>query len=145
MSGSPDMLADRAGRDEPTDAAMRTKPKTKVATNRSIFLTSRFCVRVSGVPNESVFFLIGVFARKEQEEDVMEAQAIAYTANHASIVFKILIECLEKNGALLPGQVQKALRATIGHPKAEQHRLDFVLLAKLLHELDATARRADQR
>ena len=26
----------------------------------------------------------------------MEAQAIAYTANYASAVFKILIECLEK-------------------------------------------------
>ena len=25
----------------------------------------------------------------------MEAQAIAYTTNHASVVFKLLIECLE--------------------------------------------------
>ena len=33
----------------------------------------------------------------------MEAQAIAYTANYASVVFKIVIECLEKNGALRPG------------------------------------------
>ena len=66
----------------------------------------------------------------------MEAQAIAYTANYASAVFKILIECLEKNGALIPGQVQKALRATVGHPKAERHRLDYVLLAELLKELD---------
>ncbi len=40
------MLADRAGRDEPTDAAMRTKPKTKVATNRSIVLASRIHVLV---------------------------------------------------------------------------------------------------
>ena len=47
----------------------------------------------------------------------MEAQAIAYTANYASVVFKIMIECLEKNGALRPGQVQTALRATIAHPK----------------------------
>ena len=46
----------------------------------------------------------------------MEAQAIAYTANYASVVFKIMIECLEKNGALRPGQVQTALRATIAHP-----------------------------
>jgi hypothetical protein len=68
----------------------------------------------------------------------MEAQAIAYTANYASVVFKIMIECLEKNGALLPGQVQKALRATIGHPRAEPHRLDYVLLAGLLNQLDAT-------
>ena len=70
----------------------------------------------------------------------MEAQAIAYTANYASAVFKILIECLEKNGALLPGQFQKALRATIGHPKAERHRLDFMLLAELLDQLDSTAK-----
>jgi hypothetical protein len=48
-----------------------------------------------------------------------------------------LIECLEKNGALLPGQVQKALRATIGHPKAERHLLDYVLLADLLRQLEA--------
>ena len=75
----------------------------------------------------------------------MEAQAIAYTANYASVVFKILIECLEKNGALLPGQVQKALRATLGHPKAELHRLDFVFLAELLSQLDATTGRVDQR
>ncbi len=75
----------------------------------------------------------------------MEAQAIAYTANYASVVFKILIECLEKNGALRPGQVQKALRATIAHPKAEPHRLDFVLLAELLNELEATAGGEDQR
>jgi hypothetical protein len=67
----------------------------------------------------------------------MEAQAIAYTANYASVVFKIMIECLEKNGSLRPGQVQTALRATIGHPKAEQHRLDYVLLAGLLNQLDA--------
>jgi hypothetical protein len=67
-----------------------------------------------------------------------QAQAIAYAANFASVTFKILIECLEKNGALLPGQVQKALRATIGHPKAERHRLDYVLLAELLKQLDAT-------
>ena len=66
----------------------------------------------------------------------MEAQAIAYTANYATAVFKILIECLEKNGALIPGQVQKALRATVGHPKAERHRLDYVLIAELLKELD---------
>jgi hypothetical protein len=65
----------------------------------------------------------------------MEAQA----ANYASVVFKILIECLEKNGALLPGQVQKALRATVGHPQAERRRLDYVLLAELLNELDATS------
>ena len=62
----------------------------------------------------------------------MEAQAIAYTTNYASVVFKLLIECLEANGALLPGQFQKALRATIGHPKAERHRLDYVLLTELL-------------
>ena len=68
----------------------------------------------------------------------MEAQAIAYTANYSSIVFKIMIECLEKNGALRPGQVQTALRATIGHPKAERHRLDYVLLLGLLKQLDVT-------
>jgi hypothetical protein len=67
----------------------------------------------------------------------MEAQAIAYTANYASVVFKIMIECLEKNGALRPGQVQTALRATIGHPKAERNRLGFVLLAGLLNQLEA--------
>ena len=67
----------------------------------------------------------------------MEAQAIAYTANYASVVFKIVIECLEKNGALRPGQVQTALRATLGHPKAERQRLDYVLLAGLLSQLDA--------
>ena len=66
----------------------------------------------------------------------MEAQAIAYTANYASVVFKI--KCLEKNGSLRPGQVQTALRATIGHPKAERHRLDYVLLAGLLNQLDAS-------
>jgi hypothetical protein len=53
-----------------------------------------------------------------------------------------LIECLEANGALRPGQFQKALRATIGHPKAEPHRLDYVLLAELLNQLEsATAKR----
>jgi hypothetical protein len=67
----------------------------------------------------------------------MEAQAIAYTANYASVVFKIMIECLEKNGALRPGQVQTALRATIGHPKAERNRLDYVLFAGLLKQLEA--------
>jgi hypothetical protein len=68
----------------------------------------------------------------------MEAQAIAYTANYASVVSKIVIECLETNGALRPGQVQPALRATLGHPKAERQRLDYVLLAGLLNQLDAT-------
>ena len=55
-----------------------------------------------------------------EEEKLMEAQALAYTTNYASVVFKLLIECLEANGALLPGQFQKALRGTIGHLKAEQ-------------------------
>jgi hypothetical protein len=67
-----------------------------------------------------------------------EAQAIAYTANFATVTFKILIECLEKNGALRPGQLQTALRGTIGHPKAERNRLDYVLLADLLKQLEAT-------
>jgi hypothetical protein len=44
MSGRRDMLADRAGRDEPTAAAMRTKPKTEIATNRCIALASRIHV-----------------------------------------------------------------------------------------------------
>jgi len=44
MSGSLDMFAAWAGRDEPTDAAMRTKPKIKVATNHFIFLASRIHV-----------------------------------------------------------------------------------------------------
>jgi hypothetical protein len=66
-----------------------------------------------------------------------EAQAIAYTANFATVALRILIEGGEKNGALLPGQVQKALRATMGHPKAERHRLDYVLLADLLRQLEA--------
>jgi hypothetical protein len=68
----------------------------------------------------------------------MEAQAIAYTANYASVVFKIMIECLENNGALRPGQVPTALRATLGHPKAERQRLDYVLLAGLLSQLEAS-------
>jgi hypothetical protein len=63
------------------------------------------------------------------EEIMSEAQAIAYTANFA---------CLEKNGALRPGQLQTALRGTIGHPKAERNRLDYVLLADLLKQLEAT-------
>jgi hypothetical protein len=66
----------------------------------------------------------------------MEAQAIAYTANYATVVFQIIIECLEKNGALHPAQVQTALRATLGHPKAERQRLDYVLLAGLLNQLE---------
>ncbi len=70
----------------------------------------------------------------------MEAQAIAYATNYASVVFKLLIECLEVNGALLPGQFQKALRGTIAHPNAERHRLDYVLLSELLKQLDATAK-----
>jgi hypothetical protein len=56
-----------------------------------------------------------------------------------SVVFKLLIECLEANKALRPGQFQKALRATIGHPKAEPHRLDYVLLAELLKQLEASS------
>ena len=75
-----------------------------------------------------------------EEEKLMEAQALAYTTNYASVVFKLLIECLEANGALLPGQLQKALRGTIGHPKAERHRLDYVLLTELLKQLEATSK-----
>jgi hypothetical protein len=69
-----------------------------------------------------------------------EAQAIAYTANFSTVAFKVLIECLERNGALQPGQIPKALRATLGHPAAEPHRLDYVLLADLLKQLEANDR-----
>jgi len=39
-----------------------------------------------------------------------EIQAIGYVANFTTVAFKILIECLEKNGALRPGQIRTALR-----------------------------------
>ena len=65
-----------------------------------------------------------------------EAQALAYTANFATAAFKILVECLEKNGALHQGQFQRTLRTTIGCPDAELHRLDYVLLSELLNRLD---------
>jgi hypothetical protein len=76
-----------------------------------------------------------------EEGKMMEAQAIAYTTNYASVVFKLLIECLEANGALHPGQFQKVLRATIAHPKAERQRLDYVLLSELLKQLEAAPER----
>jgi hypothetical protein len=36
-----------------------------------------------------------------------ELQAIGHTANFATIAFRILIECLEKKGALLPEQFRR--------------------------------------
>jgi hypothetical protein len=56
MSGRRDMLADRAGRDEPTAAAMSAKPKTEIATNRCIVPASESSVRAGAVTNESGFF-----------------------------------------------------------------------------------------
>jgi hypothetical protein len=68
-----------------------------------------------------------------------ELQAIGHTANFATIAFRILIECLEKKGVLLPEQFQTALRKTIDHPKAERDRLDYQMLAELLKQLDGSA------
>jgi hypothetical protein len=65
-----------------------------------------------------------------------EIQAIQYVGNFTAVAFKILIECLEKNGALRPGQIRMALRGTIAHPQAERDRLDYQLLADLLKRLD---------
>ena len=65
-----------------------------------------------------------------------EIQAIRYVANFAIVAHKILIECLERNGALRPGQFRTALRGTIAHPKAEQQQLDYQMLAELLERLD---------
>jgi hypothetical protein len=66
-------------------------------------------------------------------------QASGYVANFTTVTFKILIECLEKNGALMPGQIWTALRGTIAHPKAEPGRLDYQMLADLLKRLDESA------
>ena len=65
-----------------------------------------------------------------------EIQAIGYVANFTTVAFKILIECLEKNGALRPGQIRTALRGTIAHPQAERGRLDYQMLADFLKRLD---------
>jgi hypothetical protein len=67
-----------------------------------------------------------------------EIQAIRYVANFTTVTLKILIECLEKNGALRPGQIRMALRGTIAHPKAERERLDYKMLADLLDRLDGS-------
>jgi hypothetical protein len=63
-------------------------------------------------------------------------QAIGHTANFANVAMRILVGCLEKNGALLPGQFQDALRATVEHPQAERERLDYQMLAQLLKSLE---------
>jgi hypothetical protein len=64
--------------------------------------------------------------------------AIRYVANFTTVTFKILIECLEKNAALRPGQIRTALRGTIAHPNAERDRLDYQMLADLLKRLDSS-------
>ena len=66
-----------------------------------------------------------------------EAQAIAYTANFSSVAVRLLVECLEANGALRPGQFQKALKGTLAHPQSQLNRLDYVLLGDLLNQLDS--------
>jgi hypothetical protein len=67
-----------------------------------------------------------------------EILAIRYVANFTTVTFKILIECLEKNGALRPGQIRTALRGTVAHPNAERDRFDYQLLADLLKRLDSS-------
>jgi hypothetical protein len=65
-----------------------------------------------------------------------ELEAIGYSANFTTVALKILVGCLEKNGALMPGQVQTALRQTVEHPQAKTDRLDYQFLAQLLKALD---------
>jgi hypothetical protein len=65
-----------------------------------------------------------------------ELQAIGYLANFTTVAFKILVGCLEKNGALLPDQFRTALQSTVEHPQAQRDRLDYQFLAELLKQLD---------
>jgi hypothetical protein len=45
------------------------------------------------------------YSNRKGRRPMSEAQAIAYTANFATVTFKILIECLDKNGALRIGSI----------------------------------------
>jgi hypothetical protein len=67
-----------------------------------------------------------------------ELQAIGYSANFTTVALKILVQCLEKNGALMPGQIETALRKTLEHPGAEKERLDYQFLAELVKVLDGS-------
>ena len=71
----------------------------------------------------------------------MEAtdQTLGYAANFTVVAFKLLVQCLEKNGALLPDQIEAALRETVEHPKAPRDRFDYQLLGELLKQLQGSS------
>jgi hypothetical protein len=75
------------------------------------------------------------------------AEELALVANFTAMTFVMLIENLEKTGALQSGAMERALRATMQYPGAEVARLDYRLFASLLAALEkrdaATGQRSD--
>jgi hypothetical protein len=67
-----------------------------------------------------------------------EDQAMGYMANFVTTAFSDLRDCLRENGALRPGQFERALQATIDHPNAQRERLDYKLLAVLVATLEGS-------
>src|SRR5271167_2034910 len=54
-----------------------------------------------------------------------EDRLTGYMANYVVQASVLLTKCLKQNGALLPGQFERALQETIEHPDAQRERPDY--------------------
>jgi hypothetical protein len=63
--------------------------------------------------------------------------AVGYAANFVAKALVILVECLEKQGALAEGQYESALQKVVEAHGAPRERLDYQLLLALLDALKA--------
>jgi hypothetical protein len=61
--------------------------------------------------------------------------AVGYAANFVAKALVVLVECLEKQGALGEGQYESALHEVVEAEGAPRERLDYQLLLALLGAL----------
>lgn len=60
------------------------------------------------------------------------AEMFSYRATALAYIIKRLVDCLEANGSLKPGQLQEAIQEAIAEPGAPREREDYLALAEFL-------------